>query len=132
MIPRIEQKIELSKTDYLMILRWLNFKGAKNIYPERKIISRYFDTSEFMMYQNTLEGIIPRKKIRVRTYCDGDFYDKNSIYNLEKKITTENSRYKSIESNICYPPLRDEGILDDLYGNCFEKIEISYEREYLY
>ena len=61
MEPRIEQKLELTKKEYLNILYWLKNKGAKIMYPNRIICSRYFDTYDLMMYNDTVEGITPRK-----------------------------------------------------------------------
>ena len=61
MIPRIEQKLEINNSDYLILLRWLRDKKAEKIYPERRIFSRYFDTMQLKMYYDTKEGLIPRK-----------------------------------------------------------------------
>ena len=60
MIPRIEQKLELSKSDYLILLKWLKDKEAQILYPERIICSRYFANLEYTMYRDTQEGIVPR------------------------------------------------------------------------
>ena len=46
---------------YMDLLKWLSFKKAKIIYPERIICSRYLDTINNQMYNDTLEGIVPRK-----------------------------------------------------------------------
>ena len=65
MIPRIEQKLEVNKYHYLDLLKWINSNGGMILYPERKICSRYFDNNNMQMYFDTVEVIIPRKKIRI-------------------------------------------------------------------
>ena len=130
MIPRIEQKLEFSKSQYLFFLKWLKFKKGAILYPERRICSRYFDNKDFQMYNDTLEGIVPRKKIRIRTYDTEVFENSNSNYALEVKVTTEHKRLKSINKNIDFEDLIIDGIFDKNYGVCHQKVDISYLREY--
>ena len=93
MIPRIEQKLELNKNHYLDLLNWINHAGGKILYPERIICSRYFDNKNMQMYFDTVEGIVPRKKIRIRTYGSNNFSFSNN-YSLEIKMSTEYNRLK--------------------------------------
>ncbi len=130
MIPRIEQKLEISKHHYLDLLKWINHNGGKILYPERIICSRYFDNNNMQMYFDTVEGIVPRKKIRIRTYGSDDFISSNNQYSLEIKMTTEYSRFKKTNSNINLESLLKVGYIDNLYGICNELIDISYVREY--
>tara|TARA_Y100000589_G_scaffold189135_1_gene179029 strand:+ start:7257 stop:7871 length:615 start_codon:yes stop_codon:yes gene_type:complete len=130
MEPRIEQKLELTNAEYLNILYWLKNKGSEIMYPRRIICSRYFDTYDLMMYNNTLEGITPRKKIRIRTYNSWIFENSKNSFNFEIKKTTKKNRYKSIQKNIDIENFIKNGIYDDLYGLCRPKVDISYEREY--
>ena len=130
MIPRIEQKLEVNKHHYLDLLKWINHNGGKILYPERIICSRYFDNTNMQMYFDTLEGIIPRKKIRIRTYGSDDFISTNNQYSLEIKMSTEHSRFKKINSNINLGSLLKDGYYDNLYGICKQLIDISYVREY--
>ena len=67
MIPRIEQKLEIDKSSYINIIEWLKFKKAEILYPERLVNSRYYDNYNLQMYYDTVEGLLPRKKIR--WYC---------------------------------------------------------------
>ena len=99
MIPRIEQKIELNRTNYLDLLNWIKCKEGKILYPERKVCSRYFDNQNMQMYYDTIEGIVPRKKIRIRTYNSENFTDINNDYALEIKMTTEYNKMKKIIRN---------------------------------
>lgn len=130
MKPRIEQKLEFNKGDYLSFLRWLKKKEAKILYPERIICSRYFDTLDLRMYYHTLEGIVPRKKIRIRTYNSDHFMKSYSPYNLEIKMTTETERLKTINQDIDHKSIISNGYYDHLYGMCFEQADITYVREY--
>ena len=130
MIPRIEQKLELNKHHYLDLLKWIKNNGGKVLYPERTICSRYFDNNNMQMYLDTIEGLIPRKKIRIRTYGSDELSLSNNKYKLEIKMSTEHSRYKKINSNINLGSLLKDGYFDNLYGICNQLLDISYVREY--
>ena len=81
------------------------------------------------MLEDTLEGIQPRKKIRIRTYGDHNF-EKSSFFSLEIKSSKENNRYKEIKKNINKTIYEENGIYDKDYGICFPVMDISYLREY--
>ncbi len=130
MIPRIEQKLEVKKLNYLDLLKWINNNGGKILYPERKICSRYFDNNNMQMYFDTVEGLIPRKKIRIRTYGSDDFISSNNQYSLEIKLSNEHCRFKKTNSNINLESLLKDGYFDNLYGICKQLVDISYVREY--
>ena len=130
MIPRIEQKLEFSESQYSYFLKWLQFKKARILFPERIICSRYFDNNNLDMFTETVEGIVPRKKIRIRTYDTLDFNNSKSPYALEVKVTTEHKRLKKTEKNINYKSLIINGYFDANYGICNQKVDISYLREY--
>lgn len=130
MKPRIEQKLELSPNNYIDLLKWIKNKKGRVIYPERIICSRYFDNYDFQMYRDTVEGIVPRKKIRIRTYNTFDFLKTNCNYSLEIKLTNEYTRMKNIKECVHLNSLLENGYQDQMYGLCFQKIDISYLREY--
>ena len=130
MIPRIEQKSEINKIHYLDLLKWINNKKGKILYPERIICSRYFDNQKKEIYFDTVEGIVPRKKIRIRTYGTDNFISSKNQYSLEIKLTTEHSRFKKINKNVILESLLKDGYFDNLYGTCQQLIDISYIREY--
>ena len=130
MIPRIEQKLEVNKNHYLDLLKWIKHHGGKILYPERIICSRYFDNNNMEMYFDTVEGLIPRKKIRIRTYGSYEFISTNNKYSLEIKMSTEHSRFKKTNLNINLGSLLKNGYYDNSYGICNQLIDISYKREY--
>ena len=130
MIPRIEQKLEFSKFQYIDFLKWLKLKNALILYPERRICSRYLDNKNMEMFNDTVEGLVPRKKIRVRTYETENFLKSRLPYSLEVKITTENKRMKYIVKNFDFQEVLENGFYDKHYGICFDKVDIIYTREY--
>ena len=79
MKPRIEKKLEIEESDYLSILLWLKEKKAKTLFPSRYINSRYYDNHNLQMFYETLEGFVPRKKIRIRTYNSKEFNNSKNI-----------------------------------------------------
>ena len=80
------------------------------------------------MYTDSIEGLTPRKKIRIRNYPEtGD----NKQY-LEIKISSVEGRFKTrktIDKNK-FDNIRERGILDSQYGLCKPCLYVIYEREY--
>ena len=63
MKPRIEQKIALTKEEYPLFLQWIHSRNGEILFPSRIICSRYFDNLDLKSFFDTVDGIIPRKKI---------------------------------------------------------------------
>ena len=68
---RIEEKLLIGTDQILEFKDFLMSKSAKQIYHPRIIKSLYFENSHNEMYEDSIEGITPRKKIRVRNYPEG-------------------------------------------------------------
>ena len=125
---RIEEKLLINPQNLFEFKFFLNSKGANKIYKERIIESLYFDNLNKDTFQDSEEGILPRKKIRLRRYLNDN--DKNFYYEL--KISSIEGRYKSrkiinpkeFSSSIL------KGIFDNQYGLCFPVMHIKYIREY--
>ena len=64
-------------------LKMAYFNNAKSLYPSR-IITPYFDKN-FKMYDDSIEGTVPRK-IRIRTYNTKIFFFKEN-FKKEKNFT---------------------------------------------
>ena len=77
---RIEEKLYLSP-DNLIEFKDFIFKNSKKLFNSRKIKSLYFDNLNLDMYNDSIEGIVPRK-IRIRNYPDS----KDQNFYLEIKI----------------------------------------------
>ena len=97
-------------------------------YPSRIINSLYFENFKEEMYKDSIEGIVPRKKIRVRNYPN----NQNKFLYLEMKISSIEGRYKTskIIDEDTYKQLINTGIYDRQYGVCQPLIYVTYKREY--
>ena len=125
---RVEEKISLSMYDSFLFYNLLTKLGVKKLYEERIVKSVYFDNNKFTMFNESEEGIRPRKKIRIREYLN----NQNKDLLLEKKISSDEGRYKiskkiNLETKKNY---LNNGYLDKTYGLCFPKNIIIYKRFY--
>ncbi len=125
---RIEQKIPMTLYDSQEFLDHLMLEGMQQLYPKRTINSWYFDSYELSMYKDSEEGLLPRKKIRVRNYP----YSIENNYSLEIKISSIEGRYKTSKkiSNQELENMDKTGYQDSLYGQVEKKVSIEYSREY--
>ncbi len=125
---RIEEKLFIKKNFISDFKKFISSKSSEKIYNPRIIESLYFDNKNFEMYKDSLEGLTPRKKIRVRYYPD-----QNKELFFEKKISSVEGRFKQrklLKLND-FEKLKQNGIMDDQYGLCTPKIFVTYKREYL-
>ncbi len=125
---RIEEKYFLSNSGILDFKKFLQKKSGKKIFNDRKVESLYFDNNKNEMYNDSVEGLTPRKKIRIRNYPS----EKNKKFCLEVKISSVEGRYKTRNfiSEKKFIELCDIGILDNQYGLCKPKVFVLYNREY--
>lgn len=128
MILRREEKIKFHISDYLKIRKLISDAGGKELFPKRKILSLYFDNKNLSMHNDSEEGSLPRRKIRLRNYPKGD----KKKWFLEKKISSVEGKFKeTIEKDINYKNyIEYNGIYDVVYGNCYPQVWVSYYREY--
>ena len=124
---RIEEKILVNANDNFLVKKFLKLNSAKKLYNPRVVKSLYFDNNSFDMFQNSEEGIVPRKKIRIRSYPKF-----NNKFFLEIKISSVEGRFKKSNeiSDTQYLELIKNGIFDKQYGHCKPKIYVKYLREY--
>lgn len=122
---RTEQKFALTSFQILKARKHLKDSGFKLLFPERSVNSSYFDTQKLRCFEESEEGLLPRKKIRLRHYGDQKF-------NLETKISSIEGRFKTAKtiSKSHYERLLKHGYMDNFYGNVLPKINIQYDREY--
>jgi len=119
---RTEFKTVLHHSKYYNFIDWLNKNEFKKIYKPRTVFSTYYDNYDFQMFRDSEEGIIPRKKIRIRSY-DKYTHDINS--NFEIKISSLEGRYKkTFKNNII------KKFYDKEYGYVSPVINVSYQRIY--
>jgi hypothetical protein len=125
---RTEEKIFIHQNNYLEFKNLLKNQNAKILYPKRLVHSVYFDNNRSQMYIDSKEGSVIRKKIRVRDYPD----TKYNSFNLEIKISSIEGRFKKSKKikRIEYDTYLKTGYMDNDYGKCMPKLEVSYNREY--
>ena len=118
---RVEEKVIISNGNIHLLNNFLNKNDAKKIHEDRVIKSLYFDNKFFSMFQESEEGIVPRKKIRLRNYSN------SHIYLLEAKISSVEGRFKTSEKIMKeeFDLYQKRGILDRNYGICNPKVFIS-------
>ena len=124
---RVEEKILVNENDNFLVKKFLKLNSAKKLYNPRIVKSLYFDNNSLDMFHNSEEGIVPRKKIRIRSYPKF-----NNKYFLEIKISSVEGRFKKSNeiSDIQFLELIKNGIFDKQYGHCKPKIYVKYLREY--
>ncbi len=121
---RNEKKYRLSYGDLYELKSQLISVGMKKLYPDRQINSEYLDTKELKMFSDSEEGVLPRKKIRIRWYKD------KSVQNLETKISSIEGRFKKSENFSNTERKKNFYLIDTFYGKIFSSIIVSYNREY--
>ena len=125
---RIEKKLFIQKGNFFEFKKELKKKGAKKIFIDRKVSSLYFDNFKKEMFQDSLEGLTPRKKIRVRNYPN----DITKKLSFEIKISSIEGRFKTnkLIDEKYYENIKKTGFFDNKYGICKPILNVSYLREY--
>ena len=127
---RTEDKFYLNTKDKFKISKFLLDNEAKKIYPDRTVLSLYFDTHQFDMFSDSEEGIVPRKKIRIRQYNKNIFDLNESNSSLEIKINSVEGKFKISKKILSFRDILKKGYFDKDYGLCFPCIYVSYKRSY--
>ena len=98
----------------------------KKIFPDRNISSIYFDNKNLDCHNLSIEGLVPRQKIRIRNY------NNEEKYFLEKKINSEEGKFKTnrLISNIEKNKFLNIGMVVPKLGICSPKIIVEYNRSY--
>jgi len=129
---RKEIKATLNQGKSSNLIKWIFQNNGRILYPERLINSIYFDTKNLNMYFESVEGVLPRKKIRLRTYELENSLEKiKDKANLEYKISSVEGRFKVSKKNFnknknnLYQGLRDKD-----YGLCKPILNVVYLRTY--
>ena len=99
----------------------------KFLYPKRLISSVYLDNTSLDMFSDSEDGILPRKKIRIREYPQ-----KLNERSLEIKISSIEGRFKEtfVIDNELYNKYLKEGYFDISYGVCKPLVKVEFSREY--
>jgi len=129
---RVEEKIAVTRMQLELSFASLLDAGATELYPERRINSCYFDTINTKSFFDSEEGLLPRKKVRIRHY--GNSAESCQDYFLETKISSFEGRYKTVEkisTDVANAKLA-HGIFDRSLGLISPVLTVSYRRRYLY
>ena len=105
----------------------LHQQGMKTLFDPRLITSVYFDTADLNMFNDSEEGVLPRKKVRIR------WYDDNKLFTLENKTSSIEGRFKvtsKLENNISESELLTKKRMDAQYGHIQPTLKVSYKRSY--
>ena len=92
---RIEEKLKVAESKIFKLKDWITKNMGVTLYPSRTINSIYFDNQDYTMYNQSIEGVLPRKKIRLRVY--GKEFSPNKSINKETKISSVEGKYKISE-----------------------------------
>ena len=122
---RKERKYKLTIYEFNILKDLLTKKGMQKLHEPRKINSLYYDNEYNEMFYHSEEGVLPRKKIRIR------WYNTNFKSNLETKISSIEGRFKTTKP-VCAESIKDfpKHIDDQIYGGLTPSILVSYVREY--
>ena len=86
-MKRFEIKFDVTNVNLSKILSTFHLSY---LYPQRMITSIYYDTKNIKYFNDSEEGIIPRRKVRIRSY------DNQISSNLEVKETMVDYRKKFV------------------------------------
>lgn len=125
---RKEEKLKVHKGQLLSLLNWISENGGEILYESRTVSSTYFDTENWRMFNDSEEGSVPRKKIRVRSYSRDAHDEFNSA--LEVKTSAVEGRYKTATPHFDLPKIMKLGVFDSDYGVCKPKVRVTYQRTY--
>ena len=122
---RKEKKYRLSQFEFEVLKNDLSSRGMQTLYNKRKINSLYFDTAMMNMFNDSEEGVLPRKKLRIRWY--GLPYEAS----IETKISSIEGRFKTtIPRRFLSLDNFPKTIVDQDYGSLTPSLLVSYDREY--
>ena len=127
---RNEDKFRFNKKKIFELMLWINNKQSRKKYISRKVCSLYFDNKNLQMYLDSIEGVTPRKKIRLRIYNEANFLKDNINVNIEKKVSSVEGRFKVTKKITDVNKFLNYGVYDNSYGNCYPRIIVSYKRSY--
>jgi len=122
---RKEKKFRLTCYDYESLKNELLLKGMVPLFAKREINSLYYDDENHSMYHDSEEGLLPRRKVRIR------WYDDIKKASNEVKISSFEGRFKTsslahAESENSLP----QSLFDPHYGVIIPSLLVSYMREY--
>ena len=122
---RKEKKYRLSVYEFNTLKNILIKSGMEKLHEPRLINSLYYDTESLEMYSDSEEGVLPRKKLRVR------WYNSKSKTNIETKLSSIEGRFKTTKSlDLIFQDKFPRQLVDRVYGILKPSLLVTYSREY--
>ena len=124
---RKEKKYKVTKFESQKLFKVLSKNGMKLLHKPRIINSIYFDNNSYDMFYNSEEGVVPRKKIRIR------WYNNKINFSLEKKTSSVEGRFKSSNKYDILKSItqiENHNMIDNNYGYIYPSLKVSYLRTY--
>jgi len=124
---RKEKKIRVTVNEFFKLQSLLQQRGMKSLFKPRVISSIYLDTVDMNMFHDSEEGVLPRKKVRIR------WYNEDKKFTLENKTSSIEGRFKvtsKLDSSILDNELKIKSRMDSQYGLIQPILKVSYERSY--
>jgi SPX domain protein involved in polyphosphate accumulation len=125
---RKEEKLHVSKSQLHNLIAWVFENDGYKLYDNRIVSSIYFDNENMQMFNDSEEGCVPRKKIRVRSYTKSKH--KTGASTLEVKTSSVEGRYKTVSTDFNLDKIMKIGLFDKDYGLCKPKVRVNYQRSY--
>jgi len=125
---RKEEKLHIHKSQLLNLLNWIYENNGHKLYDTRIVSSTYLDNDDMQMFQDSEEGCVPRKKIRIRSYTRYKHAIDQSA--LEVKTSSIEGRYKTTDKSFDLKKVMTIGLFDKDYGICKPRVRITYKRDY--
>ena len=125
---RTEEKLKIHPSRLPVFLEWLAEREAVLIHPPRRVLSVYLDNDRLGMFHDSMEGVLPRKKLRFRRYAPRD--QPTTGWCLESKISSVEGRFKTSLPSDVDPYFFKGGLSDNHYGLCRPRVEVTYLRSY--
>ena len=99
---RTEEKLKIHPSRLPEFLGWLAESEAVIVHPPRRVISIYLDNDRLGMFHDSMEGVLPRKKLRFRRYEPRD--KPTTSWRLESKVSSVEGRFKTSSPSDVNPP----------------------------
>ena len=128
-MKRFEQKYILDSININNVLREIH---ARPSYGSRKINSVYYDTKNLDLYKDSLEGTVPRKKVRFRWYDnENNFYTNSCDGSIEIKHTFAFHREKETIKVLDFSREKVNKECNKYFIKaCFPISQVSFFRQY--
>ena len=125
---RFEEKLKLNSNKLQEFKEWLIKNNFQEVYESREVYSIYYDTNLYQTYSDSNEGVVPRSKLRIRTYNFKSLFENK--FNLEIKNSLNFGRLKSSNKLKNIQNSLKFGLYLKNYGFCYPKIIVKYKRTY--